>query len=77
MALERLETALHAAIFLYRISARCAQNGAAARQDSSDAVEGQLGGLIFHNPAPAFQEPYELIFVMEDSFANHGANDGI
>ena len=75
MALQRLEAELHAAFLLGGIGARRAQDGSTARQDTGDAVERELGRVIFHHAAPAFKETDEFVVMMKDALANNRTND--
>ena len=77
VGLDGGEALVDAAFHLARIGARGAQDGAAEVQDAGDRIGVQRPGLVLHHAAPAFEEADELILIVENSFAYHGADHRI
>jgi hypothetical protein len=77
VGLEHLDALLNAALDLADVGARSAQDGAALEEDAVDALQGQWGGFVLENAAPALEESDEFVAVVVDSLLYHRMNDGI
>jgi hypothetical protein len=66
--------ALDAAVDLDEVSARGAEDGAAAWQDAADLLDAELHGQAFERALPTIAEADELVAVLLDAAADDAAD---
>ena len=74
---QSIGATLQAIRMLGGIGARSAQDCASSRQDAAHAREVEWHGFVFQQSSPTFEKADELILIMKNSLAYHGAYDRV